>query len=376
MYYYINRFIFQLSQFAIRVQNVIRRSGATASKFGAIRSAIRSAPSKLAKLESKRAPVKEVHDYGDPDIIVPESSASNSSTVLFEDESMSDEARQRALHLVHHNHMPAWLARNCVTKLGVSALLPIQDAAWKPIAAVMSSDSSASAANPDLLIQAPTGSGKTLSYVLPILASTFPNGPPSAPPKIETAGVNPRQVRRLQRRAAARAGGLRGIIVVPSRELAIQVFAQAQALLSSSTENHSSVKLLLPGAGMHQRAAAIASPDDPTALLITTASPLLHLLSDPSFMSAEDRKEVDTFWAKQRLALQRLRENRPPREPSRGPKRDDDDEDDADAVVEVAESEAKPNGRSFRSRGAGPGMMLDSEIKLGQGSIFLVSFIF
>jgi hypothetical protein len=139
---------------------------------------------------------------------------------------------------------------------------------------------------PDVLLQSPTGSGKTLAYLLPMLAACIPARAPPAliappPPNAESPlpgavavdaaeeveasaaepaqsplppNINRRQQRRLQRRAAARAAaagagagasagggasavavedeplrGLRGIIVAPSRELALQIYAQAQA---------------------------------------------------------------------------------------------------------------------------------------------------
>lgn len=92
--------------------------------------------------------------------------------------------------LFHHHQPPALLPGLPLAGTGIEVLFPVQTVVWHETAG------GASDAH-DVCICAPTGSGKTLSYALPVLAA-------------------------LAGRAAP---ALRALCVLPTRDLAGQVFA-------------------------------------------------------------------------------------------------------------------------------------------------------
>ena len=116
---------------------------------------------------------------------------------------------------------PALVDVVCGTKLGLERPTPIQLAA---LPTLLKPD-----AGRDAVLQAQTGSGKTLAYLLPILQDLLALGAelPTAPD---------------------RSIGTLGIVLVPTRELAAQVFEVAQSLLAVRVQaGEPSPRWLTPG---------------------------------------------------------------------------------------------------------------------------------
>ncbi len=129
--------------------------------------------------------------------------------------------------------------------------------------------------------------------------------------------------------------------------------------------------------------AALAAAHDPTTVLVTTPAPLLELLTEPRFMTRDERANIDEFWARQRLALRRIREQHPrstttdrngrgkaggDSKRAQGGKgnqaaEDEVDEEEEDAIDREANGGSAQTPKARRNHGAGAGMMLDSEIE-------------
>ena len=127
---------------------------------------------------------------------------------------------------------PASLVAKLVAQPGFSAPTAVQGAAW-PVAA----------AGDDLLAISQTGSGKTLSYLLPALTRSLP--------KLQGAAL---VAARRQSEGAVSAGPT-SLIMVPTRELALQVhsnlkpypnFEPNRVLLTVSPRGVLTVSLLRP----------------------------------------------------------------------------------------------------------------------------------
>lgn len=251
----------------------------------------------------------------------------------------SPEMKDAITQLQRSANLPRWLARACVRRLGIDELLPIQRAAWQPLVDLARSgvgqDQLSSPADrphdqPDFMVQSPTGSGKTLAYLLPILSTCLPAHPP--PPAPVEPTFKHKNVKRLIRRAEERLrkykeeNGLKAIIVAPSRELALQIYAQTQALLQEGVDENfaplpsssvapvspvppswraSCVKILLPGNSLYQRMKELT--DSPPSILIATPSPLLELLTEPAFMDHQSLDRIDAFWQRQKYLLDLVR---------------------------------------------------------------------
>src|SRR4051794_20577556 len=94
----------------------------------------------------------------------------------------------------------------------------------------------------DLLGQAGTGTGKTAAFALPLIHRLVKSARP-----VQRAKVHQDETSRLVHRETAKPHGLRGLILVPTRELAMQV---ADAIRSYSKGTSLKVVPLYGGAPM------------------------------------------------------------------------------------------------------------------------------
>ena len=108
-----------------------------------------------------------------------------------------------------------------LTKEGVESLFPVQTAV---IPVLLRNNSSACIQPRDMCVTAPTGSGKTISYVLPILQYLISSLQARCS---ESAGLTAASPTQCNRRLVA-------LILLPSRELAQQVHAVACRLSTGS----------------------------------------------------------------------------------------------------------------------------------------------
>jgi ATP-dependent RNA helicase DDX51/DBP6 len=167
-------------------------------------------------------------------------------------------------HVSNTSALPDYLSAKLIAALrknGVSSLFPIQNTVIPQI--IASFDSSLHPG--DFCVCAPTGSGKTLSYVLPILHC-----------------LRTRLVRKL-----------RAIVILPTRELAKQVkdvFDQyAPATAAKTSVGHIQVGLASGAASLGKEQASIVQNADGVLqssidVLVTTPGRLMeHLGSTPGF---------------------------------------------------------------------------------------------
>jgi superfamily II DNA/RNA helicase len=140
--------------------------------------------------------------------------------------------------------LPAWLAERAKS-LGFAQPTPVQAAAVGPI--VRGSDA---------IVIAQTGSGKTLSYLLPILATVRP------------------------------VSSAQALVLVPSRELAAQVARVARRLAAGSPDRLLVMALLDGSGARRQRLWIKAQPPQARLLLVvplcTTVTPLAPALWQPA----------------------------------------------------------------------------------------------
>ena len=157
----------------------------------------------------------------------PESSRSFvSSYETFGDAALSN---QTFAELYYPEHLPGWLASRCI------------ECGWKYPTLVQERSLDAIFGGNDVVIQAQTGSGKTLSYLLPLLAKVDPS------------------------RAAIQA-----LIVVPTRELGLQVARVAKRLAASSGDGQKKIMIMsiLQGS-QHKRQRAWAWAEPPQVVIGT-----------------------------------------------------------------------------------------------------------
>ncbi|CAI5467474.1 unnamed protein product [Closterium sp. Yama58-4] len=134
--------------------------------------------------------------------------------------------------------------------MGVHTPTPIQ---MQAISAILS--------RRDTLLSSPTGSGKSLAFLLPLLALALLPLPHMTNPHLTptTLGSSPapqdvRCVKRRRRRGGRRMGGVVAVVLVPSRELAVQ--------------HHKSIKNLLRGSAAETRCAEKVNMQDMSASLM------------------------------------------------------------------------------------------------------------
>ena len=153
---------------------------------------------------------------------------------------------------------------------GVSCLFPIQAAVWQSL-------SGGRSARHDLAVCAPTGSGKTLAYLLPLVHHLGAGGTPGG---VAAAG------------AAGFPRALRGLVVVPTRDLARQVasvlspLAAAAGLALGVAAGHGALSAEAEAlVGLGPLGAGPAGRVD--ALVATPGRLAAHLRATPGFSLAD-----------------------------------------------------------------------------------------
>jgi len=151
----------------------------------------------------------------------------------FGDATLSDETFSQ-----HFPSMPKWLTDRA-TECGWSYPTIIQDRA---ISSILEGN--------DVIIQSQTGSGKTLSYLLPLLSKIDPTR-----------------------------SSIQAVIIVPTRELGVQVARVTRRLAATSSEEYKKkimVMSVLQGSGNKRQRAWVKA--DPPHIVIGTPRELTHLV--------------------------------------------------------------------------------------------------